>query len=354
MNLAIRPASPSEDRDEMLGLFERNFGDKFEQRFDWYHLLNPEGRCWTWFVYERDSKTVLGTTSLYPRSMYVDGNLKTVGQVMFFAVDAQHRSLGPAVMLQRATFEPVNRGELAFCYDCPPHDEGMSTFARLGMRPSCEMTRYVLPLRSDEYLQKRLGKAAWTRPLVSGANLLLGMRRSNHKLPGLEISRFDGAFGDEFSRLDKLVSSSGVIRACRSAEVLNWLYRQFPLMPKHLPNGDLEAIHVLVARRCGEILAFAVFLTQFDNFISIMDLFGTELESVGRPLIEAIVEIGLRDKMQSVYAYCAKDGQLSRILGSAGLRPRERAARVVAYANGFNVEHLNGLRWAFSQTELRG
>ena len=355
MSLGIRPVSPIADRQELFELYERNFGNRFEQRFEWHHALNPAGLGWTWFVYERTDQSVVGTTSLFPRNMYVDGKQLTVGQVMFFAVNSGHRSLGPAVMLQRATFEPVNRGELALCYDCPPHDQGMSTFARLGMRPNCEMMRYVLPLRSDEYLAKRIGKGVWTKPLVSTANLLIRMRKFHHPVPGLEISEFNETFGEEFSRLDKAVSSSGTIRGRRSADVLNWLYRKYPLQPKRLPNGDMEEIKVLVARRRGELLASVVYCFQTDNLIGITDVFGTHILEVGRPLLEAVIEIGKRNKMGGVYAYGVEGGELSLLLRSAGFRPRERAARVVAYEkpNGRGREHLqSGLRWAFSQVEL--
>ncbi len=356
MKLSVRRVSLVNDREEMLELFDRNFGDPpYEQRYDWYNKLNPAGPAWTWFVYDSNHQSVVGTTTLFPRRMYVDGKELTVGQVMFFAVNADHRSLGPAVMLQRATFEPVDGGELAFCYDCPPHDEGMSTFVRLGMRPNCEMTRYVLPLRSDEYLGKRIGRGAWTKPLVSTANLLLRMRRSHPNPAGLEISSFEGAFGDEFSHLDRTVSSSGVIRTRRCAAVLNWLFRQFPLRPKRLANGDLEAYHVLAARRGGELLAFVSFFTEAEGFIAICDLFGSQLADVGRPLLDAVIEIGRRQKMQGVYGYCVEGSPLGQLLRRAGFRPRERAARVVAYEKQYGQigSHLNsGLRWDFSQVEL--
>jgi len=354
MGLAIRRAWPTEDRQEILGLFERNFGDRYERRFN-YLFSNPAGQCWTWLVYDQSSKAVLGTTSLFSKPMYVNGNPLAAGQVMFFAVDAKNRSLGPAVMLQRATFEPVDRGELAFCYDCPPHDQGMSTFVRLGMRPNCEMIRYVLPLRSDEYVRKRFGRGIWTKPLVSTANLLLGVRRSYHGEPGIEISRLDGAFGDEFSYLDRLVSSAGVIRAQRSADFLNWRFREFPGHPRGLTENTTGPAEVLVARRQGELLAFAVFTSQDDDFIAIADLFGLQLAEVGRSLLEAVIEIGRRNNSLGVYAYLAEGSELSRIFRSAGFRPRERCARVVAYekSNGRTFEHLNtGLRWAFSQVEL--
>lgn len=357
MGLAIRRASRTEDWPELLEVFKQNFGDGyfgdgFEHRFEWHNTLNPAGQGWTWILYDQNDKSVFGTTSVFPRNMYVDGKQLAAGQVMFFAVSASHRSLGPAVMLQRATLDPVDRGELAFCYDCPPHNEGMSTFARMGMRPRFEMIRYVLPLRSDEYVHKRVGTGAWTKSLVSTANLLLRMRRPYRNIPGIEISKFDGAFGDEFSHLDKLVSSSGVIRARRSAEFLNWFFRRLPSQRKCPLNGKVEVFQALVARRRGELQAFAIYSTQDDKLIAVADLFGVQLAELGRALLEAVVEIGRRDKMLGVYACLSERGELRQIFRGAGFHPRERCARVVTYEKP-DGRHLNsGLCWAFNQVEL--
>src|ERR1700756_4236584 len=87
-------------------------------------------------------------------------NVLMCGQVGDFAVSASHRTLGPAVLLQRATFDPVNNGELAFGYDCLPHQAGMSTLPRLGIRPNCKVHRYAFPLRVDAPFRKRLGAAS--------------------------------------------------------------------------------------------------------------------------------------------------------------------------------------------------
>jgi len=358
MGLAIRRACLKEDRQELLEVFKRNFGEfgeNHEERYDYQCKLNPAGEGWTWLLYDRSSGSTVGTTSLFRRKMYVNGRQLLAGQVMFFAVDAGYRSLGPALMLQRVTFDPVDHGEVAFCYDCPPHDEGMSTFVRLGMHPNCVMTRYVLPLRSDEYLRKSLGKGAWTKPVIATANLLLRMQRSRHDPPGLEISEFRGDFGEEFSHLDEVVSSSGVIRGRRSSEVLTWLYRQFPPSAQRTRNSLNDEFRTLVARRAGELVGFVVFRDQTDNLIAITDLFGAQLESAGIPLIEAVIGVAKRNKMHGVYAYCVGGSELSRVLESAGFRPRERAARVVAYerTNGRASHYLTpGLCWPFSQVEL--
>ena len=355
MSLAVRRASLTRDRPLMLDLFQRHFGDNHERRFEWSWMLNPAGVGWTWLIYERGSDSAVGTTSLFPRQIYADGKQVRAGQVMFFAVDEGHRSLGPAVMLQRATFGPVDSGELDFCYDCPPHDEGMSTFFRLGMRPNCEMVRYALPLRSDEHFEKWLGKSLWAKPLIATTNLLLGMRVAQRRTRGLEISLFEQRFGDEFSHLDRKVSTSGVIRASRSAEILNWRLWDAPYHRRASQNGNIGRYRTPIARRAGELLAFIVLLRETESRVLIVDLFGDQLAEAGISLLEATIEVCRKENAQCLYAYCVPDSELSRLLEGTGFRRRERTARVVAYEKpyGRNGRHLApGIRWAFSQVEL--
>jgi hypothetical protein len=343
MSLSVRRISLTNDRQEMLELLNRNFGGNQEMRFDWRHLDNPVGEAWCWFVYDQN-KTTVATASVFPRQMLVDGRLVLCGQVGGFAVDAGHRSLGPAVLLQRTTFEPVNSGTLSFCYDCPPHDRGMSTFRRLGMNPNCEVTRYALPLRSDEFLEERIGSGAWTRPVIAVANVIVRMRVASRSMPGIEINRFDAAFDGEFSQLDKRVPSSGVIRASRSAELLNWRYRKNP--------GSNS--QVWVARRAGELLGFVTFWTCGKRAY-IVDLFGLELATTGIALLRAVIEVCRKEDVSSLHGFCSDDSELKSLFQRVGFRPRDRDARVVAYekpSNGTRALLNHGLRWTFSHVEL--
>jgi hypothetical protein len=211
----------------------------------------------------------------------------------------------------------------------------MATFVRLGMRPSCELIRYAVPLRSDEVLRKRLGKRAWTRPVIAGANFLLGLRRVSHARLGLEISSFEGPFGDEFNDLDNTVPSAGVVRSSRSAELLNWRYRH---------RSDLD-IQVLVARRAGELLALLAFIIYPENRASVLDLFGRELSTAGLPLLGAAVEFCRRRKVFCLEGYCTDASELKPLFEGAGFRAREKAASVVAYAKS---GELSGRNWSSS------
>ena len=347
MRITVRPVSLTEDRQEMLELLKRNLPQLPQVGFDWRYMLNPAGPARSWFVYQQSERNAVAMASVIPRKMYVDGKEMVAGQVMHFVVDQRYRSLGPALLLQRATFDAVNSGELDFCYDCPPHDRGMSTFVRLGMRPSCQLTRYALLLRSDQYFARRIGNSLWTKPAVAMTNVFLGARRSHRPMPGVEIHPHETGFGEEFSVLDRRVSSVGVVRHRRSMEDLNYRYRE---------NPEFEH-RVLVARRSGELLAFAVFVVESDGIGCLVELFGRQLSEVGPPLLEALIDVCRREDIPAVCGYCSEGSELKSPFKASGFRPRETAARVVAYAKPDSAAHRllgNGIRWSFSRVEWLG
>src|ERR1700751_933164 len=115
MSLAIRRVSLDDDREEMIDLLTRNFGPVQRERFAWCHSENPAGPCWSWFAYDPSASTrnaPVALVTVFPRYMRVGSKRVRGGQVGEFAVDLTHRSLGPAVQLQRTTFTPVDSGDL--------------------------------------------------------------------------------------------------------------------------------------------------------------------------------------------------------------------------------------------------
>jgi hypothetical protein len=354
MSIAIRRASLADEEERLVEILDRNLPGRPNRGIQRRRHANPLGPGWTWVAHSRGSDAIVAMASVFPRTFRVDGKKVVCGQVVEFAVEPPYRSLGPAVLLQKATFEPANSGEVAFCYDCPPHDRGMSTFVRLGMRSSSDVLRYALLLRSDEFLGHRLGNGAWTKPLVAAANVALKVRRSHPSVRGVEICWHNGAFGEEFACLDQITSSPGIVRASRATEELNWRYLADPLAPSGSSTARMEGCRVLVARRAGELVAFAIFFILRDGMAWIADLFGQNLADFGCALLEAIVEVCHREKVMRLDVLCSADSGFGSLLQRAGFRARERVYRVVAYESLSKTAQLlsPGLRWMFTNFEV--
>jgi len=354
MNLGIRPVSLIHDRAEMIDILNRSFGASQELLFDWRHLENPAGESWSWFLYDKANLAMVGMATVFPRIMRVGGKTLRGGQVGEFIVDVNYRSLGPAVKLQRTTFEPVDRGNIAFCYDCPPHDQGMSTFVRLGIRPSCNVYRYAIPFRSDEYFAKRIDQGFWTKAVVAAANMLLRASATKGAARNIEIQRHAGRFSDEFSDLDDAEHVPGTVRSSRNADVLNWRYVEDPVVSVNLPGRAAGTYQILVARRRGELAAFVAFLIQPEGAAMLVDLFGVDSE-VKLGLLEAALDASRTEGASSFFGICSEESELKPIFKALGFRRRERSAQVVVYTGAVDCPIAQiepRVRWAFGQVEV--
>ena len=341
MAIYVRPVDYTSEHKELLALLETNLPKlPHARRLQWLYRANPDGPAWSWFVHDSESDEIVGTASVFPHSLWVGGESRLCGQVGDFAISPKYRSLGPNLLLHRTTFELVDRGMLAFCYDCTANEKGMATFRRLGMRPQCSVERHALPLRMDA----RLGKIRGLSVLAPVANALLRLqRRRKSSSKGLEISEHLGAFGEEFSHLDTALRNPQSIRVRRSAEVLNWRYRQDPL----------QQHQVFTARRSGELRAFVVFHITGGE-ATIVDLFGTEQPNAGLALLEAVVE-RCEPSCQTIHAFLASGSEMAGVHVNAGFRPRQSTTQVVAYAKpGSEVADFleDSRRWAFSGVDI--
>jgi hypothetical protein len=346
MSVKVRPVSLDSERNTLISLLERNLPDlPHARRFEWLYYKNPAGKAWSWFAIEESLPTPIGVASVVPRFMWIGESLQLCGQVVDFAIDAGYRSLGPAVLLQKATFDPVNRGLLVFCYDCPPDDRGMSTFRRMGMEANCRMRRFARPLRVDRRLAEKLSSKKLAAAIAVAGNFVLrNVPTRRHSASGIELSVHEGRFGTEFTELDRNVKGKDLIRNRRSAEDLNWRFRDDPL----------NRYEVLTARRGGELVGYIIVSVR-DQDAYVIDLFGRSLAEIGPSLLDASVEHIRAKKIQSVHALCADESEMCSLLRSRHFSCREISARIVAYAK-VEAEAPAFLRgranWSFTRMDL--
>ena len=350
MAIAIRPADLSCDVEHILEILHRNLTDlAHRERFHWMYRQNPAGSAWSWLAYETGTREMVGVASLCPQMVWIEGEIRRCGQVRDFAIDVGHRSLGPAILLQRATFGPVDDGILSFCYDCPPDHRGMSTFRRMGIKPSCQMQRYARILRLDRKVSSILGNSMQGKAVGAMANCLMrvlsGARfLTRSKTAGIQISVHKTRFGEEFSELDQRLARMDTIRGRRAAEDLNWRYRDNPIQP----------YRVLTAHRHGELQAYLVYNT-FGQDAYIIDLFGDSLRETGTQLLEAAVSNLLKEEIQTLHWVVNRDDDSSVLARAAGFSLRSDAACVVAYASPRSTFHTilsQAPRWQFTHAEI--
>jgi hypothetical protein len=339
VNLSVRPVDLRNEQEELIAVLQRNLPDvQHSARFSWLYRNNPSGAARSWFLYDRSDK-VVGVTSLFPRTVWINNTAMVCGQVGDFGVDSQYRSLGPALLLQRATFQPVRDGEMAFCYDCPPHERGMAMFYRIGLQENCRMQAYVKPLRMERQLCRMLGDRGGT-VAAKLVDPILSLRfRGDRTSSSIEFALHNNEFSHEFTACDQSLDN-GTIRHRRTAEDLKWRYRDNPL----------RKFDVLTARKNGELLGYVVFSAEGEDAL-IFDLFGEDLARVGPLMLQAITDLARLRHLHTIRALLSQNCSYRPIFEQAGFYPRDHGPRIVA----FSVSHEAWLRsasWHFQQTDV--
>lgn len=345
MAVHVRAVDLDAEQEQLLGVLERNFSSfPHARRFKWIYRDSPLGPAWSWLLWDSDPGRPVGAASVFPRAVWLGDKVELCGQVGDFAIDPTHRSLGPAVMLQRATFQPVDDGHLALCYDCPPNARGMSTFRRLRMGSNATMTRYARLLRTDRHVARRLGEGRAAAGVARLGNTLLHLiRRRGSRAVGLDIAIHTARFDEEFSSLDRRVGGGGVIRGRRAAEDLNWRYRDDPL----------QDYQVLTARREGELCGFAVVAYSGHDAL-VIDLFGVLSSEESADLLDAAARLAKDALADTLCVLISGEHPLMGPLRHAGFWPRESGPYVVGHARAGDTRTLleRGATWRFSYSDV--
>jgi hypothetical protein len=289
-----------------------------DKRFDWLYFKNPHGSGRAWIARDKESQSFLGMASAFPRRVYRQDR-EEVGWVLGeFCIHEQHRTLGPALKLQRAILDELKSDKIALFYDFPSRSM-MAIYSRLSIETSHKMLRLACPIRLDQKLSDLL-TSPWLASVVSPiANAALRMRNRPGKLPRhLAISLFAGPCESEFSELTEEIRGHWGNIVQRSAEYLNWRYFQNPQ----------QHCEMLVARSHGRVIAYAVF-TQDGGHGLLLDLFGYDDPAVFVELIKHTATIFAQREVSTFSVFILDSHPIVPVLQGLGFSERENSPALI-------------------------
>jgi hypothetical protein len=319
MSTDIRRADLAAERALIIDSLRRWLApDSDDRRFDWLYRDNPAGPARVFLASDAASGATIGVGAAFPRRM-VRGEAELVAWVLGdFCIDPAHRSLGPALALQRACLSVAEEDGPSFCYDFPSQGM-MAVYKRLRIEPLGNLVRFARPLRVDRKVREVVDMPGVTRALSAAGNLVLGLREAMAAADrSVDVALHEGPCGDEFSALARDVQ--GVLGLCtqRSAEYLSWRY----LGPPHLRH------ELLTARRDGALLAWAAFTHGGDEAM-LVDLFGVDEPSVVGTLVNALARLLRKRGAATLSAPLWESHRLVPLMRELGFSPREPSPVVV-------------------------
>ncbi len=240
----VHAADLARDRELILGLWRGNLGQdaRMAAKYDWFYRRCPYGEPLTLLLRHEDSGAWVGVASAGPRKMLLDGREAMAGVLVDLAVLPEHRSLGPALMLQMALMDAgAQRFDLLYGF---PNPKATAVFKRVGYAPLGELSRHARVLRHGGYVRRKL-PALLAAP--AGALLDLADRvRLWSRAGGLRAAwqpRADEALAGVWS---PAAAGHGPV-AVRDLDFLRWRIDDSPL---------LDARYLVVRERGGTPVAW--------------------------------------------------------------------------------------------------
>lgn len=316
----VRPAEPSAAREQVCEVWrEGGLGhalgpEATRHRYDWFYIQNPQGTACLNLLYGNDDSLV-GSLGVGARQVLIDGVAHRGGVLVDFVVSPRHRSVFPALTLQRKGREHALRS-MDLIYGLPS-PKAASVCKRLETQVGFELPRYARVLRFRSYLQRLL--PAWLAApgswLIDALDRIrIGARLLSTPNYAEWVRDFDGSFDVLWEAFDK----SGQCIGVRDREFLRW---RFGDQPGHtydvlaIRNGRDDSLRAyFVCDRSGEALAVADCLTigSENEFVQSLLLLSLEARKLGmasvniritgRPaLSRALLRAGFRVRSSQVF-----------------------------------------------------
>ena len=271
------------DREVVLGVWRGNLGrqERLESKFDWFYGSCPWGAPLLQLLRHELSGAWVGVAAAGPRRMARGDRVVRAGVLVDLAVAPQHRSLGPALTLQKAVLEGGKaRFDVLYGF---PNPKAAAVFKRAGYAQLGEMVRLarvvrhgtplerVLPIAAARASGWSLDAADWLRAAVA--------RRGRRQLFAAWASRVD-------ERFDALWASSDhgtALLAPRDAEMLRW---RFDAAPSSLPKTRYL---LLGDSPDGALSAWFACQTE-GTTLHVRDFWSSDAAvGVGRPFVDALL-----------------------------------------------------------------
>lgn len=276
MNYVVTEPDPTRDRGEILTLWRRNLPEATAARYAW---LYESGPATSWLA-TTPAGSAVGATGLMGRRMKLYDRVCEVGQAIDLNVDHEHRTIGPALKLQRALTGSLAARRIPLVYAMPV-PQADAVMRRIGYKLLGTIDRWTKPLRS-EYKLKNYLKFAW--PTIGAAFVVdqaLKLRSAErfHRRPDGCRTEVTQTFDRRFDDLWDVASRQFAIIGERSVAYLNWRYHACPEV-QHRAFCVSDAAHPL--------LGYVVYHRDEQGFASVSDLLFSDESALDLLLAEFI------------------------------------------------------------------
>jgi len=274
-----------------LGFWREHFPKWPQTKFDWFYLSNPAGSAIGYGIREQSSSEMVGASAVFPRQLWVDGRERLGGIVGDLGVHPNHRTLGPALKLQKTTLTGARKEGIEILYGFP-NRLAKPVQKRVGYQPIGRVIRVSRILRSYGRLKRRINLPLVTRLLAAIIDIAVRLlsREGHSSLPSNFRSAIVDRFDQRFDRLWNKAKYNHTILGVRDQSFLNWRFSACP--NKNYRTFILEDIDI------DDVVGYIVYYQSDDDFI-IADVLATGQDRL-QNLISSFIKYGRRSGVSAI------------------------------------------------------
>lgn len=256
------------DKDKIFSLWQNNglaTRAMPDSLYSWAFKKNPFGEGLLLVLKHSPSNDIVGTIGLILKQMKVCGSTILSGRVAFFAVDSNHRSLGPAIMLQKSIINEAKKLDVCLLYTMTPPDL-VKIIGRLKYKSIGELDVTRRLVSPSKLIDKYIPFKPFNRILIYTANLgfnLISIKKAARR----GNMRYKRVYKIN-SHFDKLWEHSlchNPFTTERSSSFLNWRFSDNPIFKK-------EYFCYTLTKSKETVIGYVIYYLQ-DNWAIIVDLF---------------------------------------------------------------------------------
>ena len=230
-NYYVKEVSSEEDLAQAISIWDRNLplsAGHWMDKYNWFYESNPFRKGKLWLLKLEGTEKAVGIGGVGFRRFSVNGK-PLIGAVgVDFAVNKDHRALGPALKLQRAIMECANK-DADFLYGFP-NKRSEVVLKHFGYHKIADFTRLVKVLRSNDFLQRFVKPGFLAKAVSIPVDLFLHLRSMKrpsafgHELCFDDLKNQYSLFDDLWERIPR----KSLLMGERSSRFLNWRYFKCP------------------------------------------------------------------------------------------------------------------------------
>ena len=322
-------------------LWRSVFGENFkaEAKYDWFYRSNVTSSGRIYLLFNGAQSSLVGVQGIAPRSWRIASQGTTVkqsqvGLLLDIAVDAQHRTLGPALkMIKNALGSEEQNFVIYYAF---PNEKSETIFKRIGFKELGQFKRFVKVLRFNKYLQKHVSQPIANiiaAILNAGAYLkdwfmLFIVRRT---FRGELVTRFDKRFDDLWDDSNR---TSDII-ANRDAKSLQWYFGANPIY-------DTKTF-VAINNADDSYIGYVVFRRTQKNDVIIYDFFSRDSGKMLGVTLLLFVECIRKFDAGSITVGCHVSKQIEQQLKKVGFSCRDSRPIIYKVNNPALAIDLNAI-----------